>query len=80
MKIKEKIKALLDLVEFSKWQRFVIASVLSFLAYYMFKHMSKLEANQIDWLVNNIIDPGPRILAIIAIAYGLLAFYFSILA
>ena len=86
--MKAKLKALLDLVElkqgwgskFIKKQRFIIASILSFIAYYMFKNMDKMGVEKIDWLANHVTELEPAILTSIAIVYGLFTFYVSILA
>lgn len=88
MKMKRKMEALFDLFlltsgwadEFDKPQRFVIGGLLSFFAYYIFKHLDKFGVEGIDWLAANVTELGPGALSIAVLGFSGFAFYISIVA
>lgn len=65
---------------FTKIERFLVSMVLSFLAYYVFKHLDKLGAEGIDLIINNFSQPIPFLAAVVGVFFGGLGLFFSIMA
>ena len=65
---------------FSKKERFGIGAVLYFLAYYLFMLLKKLKPGDYDYIYHHLFQPLSLIAIAIGIVFGLIAFWFSLMA